>query len=133
MNDDFGFVREVAADSVLWRAADRLLTSVTESWNHSSARHRSVEMLRRVATLTTADRLRAWTTAIAIGGLVNIVLLARANAYAAPGIPRSVVALTTAFAAVVAVWPHAFLRAWASSTPARIGVVLRRLIYKPAE
>lgn len=133
MNDDFALVREVTADSVLWRMAERLVTSVTRSWRHSGVRRRGVEILGLVASWSAADRLRAAAAAVAIAGLVNITLLVGANPYAAPGVPRTVVAIVVLFAVIVAMSPQEFVRAWPSSIPGRIGGVLRRLIYKPAE
>ena len=133
MKDNFQTVRETAAESAIWRAADSVITSVSAAWHHAAARTRVLKMTASLASWSLEDRVRSAAITIAIAGIVNIALLWKSNPYAAPGIPRAAIAIAAAGAAVVAVWPRPFTNAWSSSVLGRISAAARRLVYKPAE
>jgi len=133
MKDNFQTVRETAAESALWRAADGVITSVSVAWHHAAVRTLVLEMTASLASWNLEDRVRSAALTIAIAGIVNIALLWKSNPYAAPGIPRAAIAIAAAGAAVVAVWPEPFTTAWSSSVLGRISAAARRLVYKPAE
>ena len=133
MTDDFRVVRETAAESAIWRAADSVMTSVASAWRHSAARTRMLNAATSLASWTIDDRVRSAAITIAVAGITNIALLWRSNPYAAPGIPRAAIAIAAGGAAIVATWPGPFVTAWSSSVLGRIGTAVGKLIYKPAE
>jgi hypothetical protein len=133
MKDDFRVARETAADSVIWRAADNAITSVSAAWRHSVLRTFALGMTGSLASWNIDERVRSAASAIAIAGVVNIALLWRSSPYASPGIPRAAIAVAAAGATVVAIWPGPFTNAWSSSVLGRISALVRRLVYKPAE
>ena len=133
MTDDFRVVRETAAESAIWRAADSVMTSVAAAWQYSAARTRMLNAATSLASWTIEDRLRSAATTIAVAGVINIALLWRSNPYAVPGIPRAAIAIAAAGAAIVATWPGPFATAWSSSVLGRISATVRKLLYKPAE
>jgi len=125
MKDNFHTVRETAAESVI--------TSVSVAWQHAALRTRVLKMTTSLASWSLEDRVRSAASTIAIAGVVNVALLWKSNPYAAPGIPRGVIAVAAAGAAAVAMWPGPFINAWPSSALGRVSATVRRWVYKPAE
>lgn len=133
MTDDFQVVRDTAAESLIWRAAESVISAVSTAWQHSSLEMWWQRTSQTLSSWTIEDRVRCAAVTLAIAGLVNIGLLWRSNPYSAPGIPRSVIAIAAAFASVIALWPAPFILAWSASMLGRFGAAMGRLLYKPAE
>lgn len=130
---DFQAVRDAAADSVIGRAAiwtdRRLRAAFTESWFRRQLQHRSTQFFSCAAE----DRVRYIAATIAIAGMVNVALLSLVGSYPAPGIPKALVAVAAAGAAVVACAPRSFVAAWPASTLARAATKAARLFQNSAE
>ena len=123
--DDFQSVRDTTAESVLGRFVQRIALAATAAWADSSVRGLVVTALAAWSATSAATRVRHGAIAIAVAAATNLAVLAVTPVYAAPGIPRAVIAMLGVIALVVAIAPASFAIA---SSESRAGGLWRRLL-----
>ena len=123
--DDFQSVRDTAAESVLGRFAQRIALTSTAAWIDSNARRSAINARAAWSDANAATRVRHGAIAVTVAAAINVAILAVSPVYAAPGIPRAVIAMAGIIAFVVSLAPASFATAW---TESRAGRLWRRLL-----
>ncbi len=117
---EFQTLIPLAADSRIWRSAQRVIAACSLAWDAS----RVGRFLRAhgapVACWPPAKRVRLGAMAIAWAGIFHLASLFMLPRYVAPALPYPWIALVIVTALIVAAFADAFAHAWPESTFGRI-------------